>query len=73
MSIECSECERDARGGHAPDCSRNPLNAKPMLHSAVMQATTAQEFERVISIMRMLVDAGVDWSQDSLEISVAIK
>jgi hypothetical protein len=23
MSIECGECERDLRGGHAPDCSRN--------------------------------------------------
>ena len=22
MSIECSECERDARGGHDPSCSR---------------------------------------------------
>lgn len=22
MSIECSECERDLRGGHDPSCSR---------------------------------------------------
>ncbi len=22
MSVECSECERDARGGHDPSCSR---------------------------------------------------
>ena len=22
MSMECSECERDLRGGHAKDCSR---------------------------------------------------
>lgn len=22
MSLECSECERDLRGGHAEDCSR---------------------------------------------------
>lgn len=22
MSIECGECERDLRCGHAPDCSR---------------------------------------------------
>lgn len=22
MSIECGECERDLRGGHADDCSR---------------------------------------------------
>ncbi len=22
MSVECSECERDARGGHDPTCSR---------------------------------------------------
>ncbi len=24
MSLECSECERDLRGGHSPDCSRYP-------------------------------------------------
>ena len=25
MSVECSECERDMRGGHAEDCSHyNP-------------------------------------------------
>ncbi len=24
MSIECSECEWDARSGHDPDCSRSP-------------------------------------------------
>lgn len=23
MSVECSECERDLRGGHAENCSRN--------------------------------------------------
>jgi ribosomal protein L37AE/L43A len=22
MGVECSECERDLRGGHAKDCSR---------------------------------------------------
>ena len=22
MSVECSECERDLRGGHDPECSR---------------------------------------------------
>lgn len=22
MSLECSECERDLRGGHDPECSR---------------------------------------------------
>lgn len=26
MSIECGECERDLRGGHADDCSRHPVN-----------------------------------------------
>lgn len=26
MSIECSECEWDARAGHDPDCSRDPAN-----------------------------------------------
>jgi len=25
MSIECAECEWDARAGHDPDCSRNPI------------------------------------------------
>jgi hypothetical protein len=24
MSLECSECERDLRGGHDPSCSRYP-------------------------------------------------
>ncbi len=24
MSLECSECERDLRGGHDPGCSRSP-------------------------------------------------
>jgi len=24
MGMECGECERDLRGGHAPDCSRRP-------------------------------------------------
>lgn len=24
MSLECSECERDLRGGHDYSCSRNP-------------------------------------------------
>lgn len=26
MSIECGECERDLRGGHADDCSKNAIN-----------------------------------------------
>lgn len=26
MSLECSECERDLRGGHDPECSRHPCN-----------------------------------------------
>jgi hypothetical protein len=26
MSIECGECERDLRGCHDEDCSRNPIN-----------------------------------------------
>lgn len=29
MSLECSECECDLRGGHAPDCSRGRF---PRLH-----------------------------------------
>jgi hypothetical protein len=24
MSVECSECEWDARAGHDPECSRSP-------------------------------------------------
>lgn len=28
MSIECSECERDLRGGHAPDCTRGQAKTK---------------------------------------------
>jgi ribosome modulation factor len=27
MSMECVECERDLRGGHAESCSRHPKNA----------------------------------------------
>lgn len=26
MSLECSECERDTRGGHDESCSRHPKN-----------------------------------------------
>lgn len=30
MSVECSECERDLRGGHADDCSRaQPREPQP--------------------------------------------
>ena len=25
MSLECSECEHDLRGGHDPNCSRAPV------------------------------------------------
>lgn len=31
MSIECGICERDLRGGHADDCSRNAKNVKVCL------------------------------------------
>lgn len=34
MSVECSECERDARGGHDPSCSR----FKPADHAFVTDA-----------------------------------
>ena len=26
MSLECSECERDLRGGHDSNCTRHPVN-----------------------------------------------
>ena len=28
MSIECSECEADMRGGHLDHCSCHPLNVR---------------------------------------------
>ena len=28
MSLECSECEADMRGGHLDHCSRHPLNVR---------------------------------------------
>ena len=28
MSLECSECEADMRGGHLDTCSRHPLNKR---------------------------------------------
>lgn len=31
MSIECGECERDLRGGHAEDCSRYPAAGLEMV------------------------------------------
>lgn len=39
MSIECGECERDLRGGHAPSCSR-------YIRPAVVAHIEALEAER---------------------------
>ena len=38
MSIECGECERDLRGGHADDCSRNKMKVGYCQHLIVVTA-----------------------------------
>lgn len=44
MSIECGECEEDARRGHADSCSRHPRNrrATPSTATAVVPAGRMQ-------------------------------
>lgn len=36
MSVECSECEWDARAGHDPDCSRSAEHQLQILRKAVV-------------------------------------
>lgn len=35
MSLECSECEWDARSGHHPDCSRSPESKNKQLKERI--------------------------------------
>ncbi len=35
MSVECSECEWDARAGHDPTCSRSPESENGRLRAAL--------------------------------------
>lgn len=37
MSIECSECESDARAGHDPECSRSAENEVKRLRTALIE------------------------------------
>lgn len=41
MSIECGECERDARGGHLDSCSRHPLNKRIAALTALLAEAQA--------------------------------
>lgn len=42
MSIECGECERDLRGGHAEDCSRNKPLVTPKAESESSKPTALE-------------------------------
>lgn len=42
MSLECSECERDLRGGHSGGCSRHPINKKN--HPGYKQVKALRKF-----------------------------
>ena len=44
MSIECSECERDLRGGHAPDCSRGKKKKNVKVESELKKQLTTRGY-----------------------------
>lgn len=50
MSMECSECERDLRGGHAPDCSRHPNNRRSAVKPADLRPV--QKVDYVVEQVR---------------------
>jgi hypothetical protein len=57
MSVECSECERDLRGGHDLECSRFMLEALPQSPEP-KEAPTLEDAETVYH-----VTAGDIWLQ----------
>ncbi len=63
MSLECSECERDLRGGHGHDCSRHPVNIVDSLLSKHVAARKANDLneavnthEKILQIVRVLYE-----------------
>lgn len=46
MSLECSECERDLRGGHDPECSRHPVKMIDNLINECVLASMQNDLER---------------------------
>lgn len=50
MSVECSECESDARAGHDPDCSRSPQSELKLLR---------KDYERMWSALQAETATGV--------------
>ena len=56
MSVECSECERDARGGHDESCSRHPFNVKLAALELRLQALERAFDDMEESASKRLVD-----------------
>jgi hypothetical protein len=67
MSLECSECERDLRGGHDPECSRyeDPRDAVCEKASDYLLALGTPEFARLNGgtekLLQELRDAVFAW------------
>ena len=51
MSLECSECEADMRGGHLDHCSRHPLNVR--IADLERQLADEQRFVKAARAMAM--------------------
>lgn len=48
MSLECAYCERDLRGGHAPDCDRPRLKGSKASRKPVNPTPLEKDIERKI-------------------------
>lgn len=60
MSIECSECERDLRGGHDPECSRHPKKKEKKVPEKPAKPPRKTIGERKPSI-ELAADDGGEW------------
>lgn len=59
MSIECGECERDLRGGHADDCSKNPINqaGRDRVEAALKSMQSSADWDDISSPMARMAIA----------------